>query len=147
MPVLSLLFGMEQYWLQFVPTGLGLLWFGIYWHRHRRTWDWNRQVHLLVIVSLMTTFYEWLNDYVLLLPVITQTAVWVASHRDRADLRWVLWAYLLINAMIWAAYVITAAIDPEDPWKYVNIPWVVPALLLVYLFVRAKVSQSESTSP
>jgi hypothetical protein len=142
---LRLLLGMERYWLQFVPTGLGLLWVGIYWRKHRRTWVWSRQIHLLIIVSLMTTFYEWLNDYVLLLPVITQTAAWVVSHRNMENLHWALWAYLLINVLIWAVYIVTAAINPQDPWKYVNLPWVVPSFLLVYLLARARVPQAVST--
>jgi hypothetical protein len=142
---LRLLLGMERYWLQFVPTGLGLLWLGVYWHKHRRTWVWNKQTHMLVIVSLMTTFYEWLNDYVLLLPVITQTAAWVVYHRHTNDLRWALWAYILINVMIWAVYIVTAAIYPQEPWMYVNLPWIVPSFLLVYMLVRARVPQSVST--
>jgi hypothetical protein len=144
---LRLWLGMERYWLQFVPTGLGLLWFCFYWQRERRTWDWNRQMPMLIIVSLMTTFYGWLNDYILLLPVIAQVAAWIIYSRNTIDLSWAIWAYVLINALIWAVYIVTAAIFPSEPWMIVNFPWVVPSIFLVYMLVRTRIQSALSTPP
>ena len=100
---------------------------------------------MLITVSLMTTFYGWLNDYILLLPVITQVAVWIIYTRKTIDLSWAIWAYILINALIWAVYIVTAAIFPSEPWMIVNFPWVVPSILLVYILVRTRIPAAVST--
>lgn len=39
--VLRVLFGLEKFWLQFIPTFLGSIWFVFYWRRHHATWIWR----------------------------------------------------------------------------------------------------------
>jgi len=80
--VLRLLFGVDKFWLQFVPPVLGSLWFLRYWKRSRSHWDWLSQVPLLVLVSLMTSAYGWTFDYTVSLLAIIQVAVWASEHRS-----------------------------------------------------------------
>lgn len=62
--------GWDKFWLQFVPSILGLLWLIYYWVGHRESWRWSREMPLLVIVSIITMSYGWTYDYVLLLVAI-----------------------------------------------------------------------------
>jgi hypothetical protein len=67
------------FWVQFVPTGLGLLWIGWYCWKNWRTWSWRRDGPALLVVSLLTTPYSWMTDEVVLLPAILQ-GVLVVNH-------------------------------------------------------------------
>jgi hypothetical protein len=141
---LRLLLGMERHWLQFVPAGFGTLWFIIYWRRHRTSWEWSQQLPLILLVSLMTTFYVWLNDFLFLLPLITLAAIRAVDHRQTINTNWAIWAYLLINSLVWAGYIVTALFEPKDPWISVNLPWVVPSFLIVYLLLSGQIRRRES---
>ena len=72
--------GVGTLWIQLVPPGLGLVWFLMYWRRHRKTWSWTEHLPMLVVVSVLTSAYGWLFDQTLLaLPVIA-----VAGKRANA---------------------------------------------------------------
>jgi hypothetical protein len=81
--MLRLLFFRRLFWVQFLPTALGLLWsFWYYWKNHR-TWSWRRHGLALLVVSIVTTPYSWITDEVVLLPAILQGALWL----NRVDLK------------------------------------------------------------
>jgi hypothetical protein len=65
---LRLMFGHDRRWLQYVPCVAGVAWFGWYWVRHRRTWSWREDLPLLLIVSVASSPYCWLHDFILILP-------------------------------------------------------------------------------
>ena len=69
--------------VQFIPTGLGLLWSVWYYARNRQSWAWRRHGLALLVVSLLTTPYSWMTDEVVLLPAILQGVVWL----NRAKLK------------------------------------------------------------
>jgi len=126
---LRLLFGAEHFWLQFVPTLAGLVWFALYWGRHRRTWDWPEHLPLLLLVSFATASYgAWPFDLVVLLLPVIQAAVWVVTARYRVVLRFGLAAYFSINGLALALNLFRF----ESLWFV----WMTPAILACYLLLR-----------
>ncbi|MEW5978884.1 MAG: glycosyltransferase family 87 protein [Acidobacteriota bacterium] len=65
--LLRVLFGLEKHSLQYLPMLGGGLWFVFHWIRNRRDWNWDRQLPLLILVSLCTSGYVWIHDDPLLL--------------------------------------------------------------------------------
>ena len=43
------------FWFQFVPPVAGVIWFVLYWRKHRQDWNWQDQMPVLVTASLLTT--------------------------------------------------------------------------------------------
>jgi hypothetical protein len=128
---LRLAFGEDQTWLQFVPTGIGLIWFPFYWLRHRRTWAWEEQAPVLLLVSFLTTSYgAWVFDLVILLVPMLQTAVWAFSRGERRVVHLALSCYLAINGVALAMNLGEAS--------YPAFIWMTPALFLSYLALRRR---------
>jgi Glycosyltransferase family 87 len=84
------------FWVQFVPTGLGLLWSVRYYWTNRRKWNWRQHGPAVLIVSLLTTPYSWMTDEVVLLPAILQGVVWLnrAKLKVRSQLVILLFVFL-----------------------------------------------------
>src|SRR4029077_9805521 len=82
------IFFRRYFWVQFVPTGLGLLWSAWYYWKNRQTWSWRGHGPALLVVSLLTTPYSWMTDEVVLLPAILQGVLWLnrASLKVRSQL-------------------------------------------------------------
>jgi hypothetical protein len=124
----------EKKWLQFLPTVLGVIWFGYYWWKRRRAWNWPEQVPLLVMVSVLTAAYGWTYDYVVLVVVILS----VAAGLLQRELNWTtvlaIAVYLVIDGIILATN-LNGAINNEF-W----LMWLAPGLaawyfLMIYLGV------------
>lgn len=79
--VLRLLFFRQFFWVQFVPLGLGVLWSIRYMWRNWTEWDWRVHGPALLVVSVLTTPYEWLSDETVLLPAILQAVALVYGVR------------------------------------------------------------------
>jgi len=73
--ILRGIFGMQYSWLQFLPSFFGLTWFLYYWVKHRRQWDWQVHLPLLLVVSVGTSPYFWYHDFILILPALIALAV------------------------------------------------------------------------
>jgi hypothetical protein len=126
---LRLAFGEERTWLQFVPTAIGLIWFPVYWLSHRRTWTWEFQVPMLLLVSFLTTSYgAWVFDLVILLVPILQAAVWACSDRERRLVQLALGCYVAINGAALAMNLGEAS--------YPAFVWMTPAIFVSYLALR-----------
>ena len=83
-------------WVQFVPTGLGLLWVAWYYWKNRQTWNWRQHGLAVLVVSLLTTPYSWITDEVVLLPAILQGVLWLnrAKLQARSQLAIILFVCL-----------------------------------------------------
>jgi hypothetical protein len=120
--------GPNERLLQYIAPALGLAWLGWYWTRRRHAWDWSEQLPLLVLVSVITTFFAWMGDEVVLLPAVIQAAVWVARSGDRSLMITAGGLYLMGNVVIFAFNAVTQN-------QLVHL-WVAPALLAGYLVLR-----------
>jgi hypothetical protein len=124
--LLRLAFGEDQTWLQFVPTVIGLIWFPFYWLSHRKTWAWEAQAPMLLLVSFLTTSYgAWVFDLVILLVPMLQAAVWAFSSRERRLVLAALGCYLAINGVALAMNLGEAS--------YPAFIWMAPAIFLSYV--------------
>jgi hypothetical protein len=137
---LRLAFGMEHFWLQFLPPLLGVLWLVPYWGAHRKTWDWAEGTPLLLLTSLLTSAYgAWAFDLVVLLPAVMQAAIWAyraggARLRASAGV-----AYLTLN-------VLALGMNQAGVQAF-GLIWLTPALLLLYLGVRRQACVPGATAP
>jgi len=122
------LWGKEKHFLQYLPTLAGTAWLFYHWQRNYKKWSWAEQVPLLLFVSLMTTFYVWVNDYLLLIIAIIQAGVRLINEFRHPYAKLMIFLFALINLMAW----VTVFSFPSEKW----IIWMVPALLVNYLLVR-----------
>lgn len=126
--LLRLMFGADKTWLQFVPTGVGLLWFPFYWRWHRRDWRWEKQAPVLLLASFLTTSYgAWVFDLVVLLVPVMQAAVWVLASGRRAAVCAAA-GFVVLNGVVLALNLGGAT--------YPMFMWVTPALSMSYLTLR-----------
>ncbi|MDM7986383.1 MAG: glycosyltransferase family 87 protein [Smithella sp.] len=122
------LLGKEKLYLQYLPTIAGTAWFVYHWFHHRKKWIWAKQAPILIFMSLLTTLYAWVNDYVLLLVAIIQAGVWLVNNPFRPYSIFMIILYIIINVMAW----ITAFTAQSEKW----IVWIVLALLINYVLVK-----------
>jgi hypothetical protein len=96
--VLRSIFGMDHVWLQFAPMVVGLAWFAWYWRRHGEAWSWEKNLPLVLLVSICTSPYYWAHDFVVAMPALI--AVVMAVQRDKRQ--WLMAAalYLLTQKAI-----------------------------------------------
>ena len=114
-------------WVSLAVPCLAVLWFAWYWRKHGASWQWQRELPLLVILSLATTPVVWTADLVLLLlPLVAIMAR--LSARSRA-LAAALGFYLLLNAAMW--YVVL-----NMPGHHERLAWAPLAFLLFFLAAR-----------
>lgn len=63
-------FGAEHYWLQYLPSAIGLLLFVIWAKHHNSPWNWPQLAPGLLLASSIFAAYGWPYDQVVLLAVI-----------------------------------------------------------------------------
>lgn len=81
--VLRLLFFRRFFWVQFVPLAVGIVWSLRYISRNWAVWDWRVHGPALLVVSVLTTPYEWLSDETVLTPAILQAVALVYAVRNQ----------------------------------------------------------------
>lgn len=128
--LLRLWLGQEKFWLQFVPTILGILWFLPYWYWHKDSWDWAERLPLLLLVSVLTAAYgSWPYDLVvLLIPVLQVMRALLASGR-RA------WIAAAIGLLLVIDVVCLMLSTCEQFF------WLAPTLFVAYLVGQSRLAQ------
>lgn len=129
--MLRLSFGSELHWLQFLPTILGTLWFPFYWRKHRNTWDWGQRIPFIIFMSLLTTFYGWQSEYIILLLPMLQIASLIIRAKHHNNFRLAIMLHLSINCVALVIY---------DLWHYLML-LIIPPLFASYLILRKKVER------
>ncbi len=120
--LLRLLLGTDRFWLQFVPSLLGLFWLIYYWIRNRREWNWVKQAPLLILVSTLTAAYGWSWDLTVSIVAILHVAVLIIPLRRDLRTIWIIITYLMIDVLIFLI-----------PGNQLFTFWLAPALLIWYL--------------
>ncbi len=131
---IRLLFGLEKFWLQYIPIIFGFLWLGWYWYHHRNRWRWRNQVPILLFASFLTTPYAWTYDQVLLLVGLIPAWI-VLLHADRRQIILFGTFYMLINL----AYLLPHRFLTDEYFI-----WLVPTLLVWYWLVNRSVGLNNS---
>jgi len=127
--LLRLIFGLEHFWLQFVPPILGTAWFLAHWARRGATWSWLDEMPLLLLVSFVTTAYGWVYDQSIILVAVIQLAVWWRRQWQP------LVGYIALQAILWVCYA------AQVPAHYNA--WLAPATMLLYLGSRRLLAQTQ----
>lgn len=94
---LRLAFGVEQFWLQYLPMALGLGWLILYWLRQRASWSWPAALPALTLASIVTTPYGWTYDQVVLLAALLPAWISLLKFGTRAQITGMALGYILIN--------------------------------------------------
>jgi hypothetical protein len=100
--VLRLLFFRREFWVQFIPMTVGLIWCVWFVIHNQHNWNWRQYGPALLVVSVLTTPYAWLTDEVVLLPAILQAGVAVYQTRAymKVGSRLVLLIFALLDALL-----------------------------------------------
>lgn len=123
------LFGVEHFWLQFVPSVFGLVWLIFYWRKHREGWRWQEHMPILVLVSVVTAAYGWTYDQVVVLVAAIPAVVWL--QRDaRPRVKAAAFGGYLALSVVHLALVNFAKLS--EFWFM----WLAPGWLIWYLVVR-----------
>jgi len=88
------------FWVQFVPTGLGLLWSAWYYWKNRLIWNWRQHGPAVLVVSLLTTPYSWMTDEVVLLPAILQGVVWLNRSKLKVRSQLVILLFVCLDLLL-----------------------------------------------
>ena len=137
--LLRTFWGVDKFWLQFVPMLLSFVWFIFYWRAHRKSWSWVEQTPLLLLVSIATTSYGWEYDQtVLLLPVLSIfISLSVSPKRLQLPSIAIIISYIVINGLALMVNLF------ERPVFF----WMAPAWLIWYLIARSYYSPDPGPAP
>jgi len=94
------IFFRRYFWVQFVPTGLGLLWSARFYWKNLRTWSWRGHGPALLVVALLTTPYSWMTDEVVLLPAILQGVMWVNRAKLKVRSQFVILIFVCLDLLL-----------------------------------------------
>jgi hypothetical protein len=127
--------GPDQFFQQFIPPLLGLIWLAWYaWRSRNRKWNWNDQTPILLLVSFVTAAYgAWPFDLVILLPAVIHVAAGIARQPHPQSIAMGVAAWLLIN--VGALTMNLLKIDSE--WFI----WIAPVMLICYCAFTASRTQ------
>ncbi len=132
---LRLLLGVDKFWLQFIPTALGLIWFIYYWNKYKQQWSWSKTLPTLLLVSILSAPYAWTYDQVILLPAML--AAGIRLMKDPRDRRIIFFglAFLLISLL---------DLFLHRVWDEFWFGWLAPALLIWYYAVMHYFPEKEN---
>lgn len=115
----------EPFWAQFLPAALALLLFVPYWWMRRQSWQWDREMPLLVLVSAVTAVYgAWAFDLVILLVPLVETAVRLSRSGTKVLNMAVVAVFLTCNLLL----ILTLFNKGSQ-----SNPWITPAVLLAWV--------------
>jgi hypothetical protein len=120
-------FGIDQFWLQFLPAILGGIWIFYFWYVRRQTWDWKNELPLILIASIITSPYMWTYDQVILVPVVIQASFWIAEEWKKLPAITLGVFFLVISFLDLILHM------RFDEFWFI---WLAPAILIWYLITR-----------
>jgi len=121
----SVLFGGHNSWLRWLPSFGGVFWLYRYWQKNADGWDWSTELPFILMVSVATAPFSWTFDYVVLLPAVMQSAVWLSAPDRRSHAHWYSALYLALCLIL----ILGKTVVRIDFWYF----WVAPAFLVLYV--------------
>jgi hypothetical protein len=113
----------KQHLLALLPTVVGVFWVVYYWRRHRDDWDMTIHGPLVILVSLVCTYYSYSYDEIITLPAL----LGAAAMGKRAP-------FLLGFILVELGYLFFwGNAGAATGWDYMILSWVSVGLLLTYL--------------
>ncbi len=123
--ILGHLTGSQSVVLVLIPPALASLWLMGHWARYRGQWNWQDELPILLVVSLVASPYAWFFDGVILLPALIQI---ITIPLWKKNWRVLMVAYAATNL----AVVLLIATGKNLFWY----AWVAPMWLVLYLGSR-----------
>ncbi len=121
------IFGLDQFWVQFVPVLLGAIWLVCYWYQHRKTWNWADELPIILFISMIISPYSWTYDLVVLIPAVILAVIWITRDwKHPATILFII-SYLGIGILD------TLLHTRLDEFWFI---WVAPAIFAWYLLVK-----------
>lgn len=124
---LRVMFGMDKFWLQFLPVLFGLAWAAVYFWSRRQTFSWLTALPILAFASLITSSYTWTYDQIILLPAQIEVAARLAHKGGTPRV-----AAFAITWFSLQVFLFVLHLRQSDE-KFI---WQAPLLLIFYLVGR-----------
>jgi hypothetical protein len=115
--------------LQLLPALLALVWLFFRWRSSPSRWQWQDEMPMLLLISILTVSYSWFFDQIILLPCMFRAAAWAMMGR-RGKLIGMAAFFLAINAAVLALI-----LEHRTGFWYA---WTAPAWFLLYIWASAK---------
>lgn len=122
---LRVVFGVDRFWLQFMPALGGVAWLIFNYGSKRDRWSWAAEIPWLLLVSMSTGIYFWTHDQVILIPAILQIIAGLSSAGRS-------WAVLALTAS-WILITCLSFIL-HFQWSNQYFVWLAPLMLILYAF-------------
>ena len=119
---LLMLFPSAEGWVRYLPSASGVVIAGVLWLAWRGKFDWRRHFPVISLLSVTTSSFTWMFDWVVLLPVVILIVHWFQSRPGR--LWWLAAGLLLMQPLL----VISPGITRTNFYTI----WMPPALWLLY---------------
>ena len=120
-------FGTDKFWIQFLPTILGVIWLAYFIRKVKMTWDWTKILPIVLFASMISSPYAWTYDQVILIPAVIQATIWIAEFKKV----WVVIigtiTYITLNLLNLGLHM-----KVDDFWFI----WFAPILLIWYLTIK-----------
>lgn len=120
-------FGLDKFYIQFVPVIFGLIWFVITWIKNIGRWNWSVQMPMLMLVSLTAGAYAWTYDQVVLLVAIIQAFIWITVYKKSTIKSVMVVSFVLLNL---GEIILHRFLD--EFWFL----WLAPSYLIWYLIIQ-----------
>jgi len=127
--------GPRTLWLQFIPSIIGLVWFIYHWVYNHKSWRWETEIPILLLVSIIVSPFAWTYDYVVLIPAIVQASIWLTHGNKRT-----LTIFLVIIFILIGVINLVMHTKMSDYWFV----WLAPAILIWYLLIRWQYSNQNN---
>jgi len=133
--VLELISGRQ--WASLLPLLAGLVWSLYYWITMRGVWTWRNQLPIVLLMSLLTSYYSYGYDEVIILPALLQVAL-------DGDKKTFIVPFLVANFLILA---FASGWTNAYEFGYLFNSWTATAWISIYLISRYKKTPSKRELP
>jgi hypothetical protein len=121
--LLRLIFGLDKFWLQFIPMGIGTVIFTYFWLKEKERWNWIDGSPMIVGFSILTTPYAWTYDAILFIIPIVHASIYAINHHSK-NIQLVIFSVLLILSL----FNLILHMQLNDFWFL----WLFPSIFLWY---------------
>jgi len=122
---LRYLFGQDLFFLQFVPSIIGLIWLGIYWLIYNKKWNWLTVLPVIIVVSTTTAAYGWAHDVSILAFTIVQVATYYSFKK------WTIKS-MIVFTTFWLVSLLNAFLNTSQHWFW----WLSSFYLVWYILAN-----------
>jgi chromate transport protein ChrA len=109
-------------WIRLLPSAVGVIVACCLWRTWRHNFDWENHFPVITLLSVTSTSFTWMFDWVVLLPVVILILCWFRASPAR--LWWLLGALVIMQPLL----VISPGIAKTNFYTI----WMPPALWLLY---------------